>query len=59
MKTNKMDFTTLTDASKFLEIPVERIRGLICTGQLNGVVIPGNPDMGFVNVDDILDLVET
>lgn len=52
------DFTTLKDASRFLEVPVERLRGLIRNGQLNGVVIPGAPDMGFVSVEDVLDLAE-
>lgn len=59
MKENKVDITTLIDAARFLEVPVERIRGLIRNGQLNGCVIPGDPDLGFVNVEDILDLVET
>ena len=55
---SKIDYTSITDASRFLEIPKERLLGLIRTGQLNGVTIPGTEE-GYVQVDDILDLAET
>ena len=53
-----MNYTTILDAAKFMEVPVDRVLGLIRTGQLNGVTIPGSEELGFVNVDDILDLVK-
>ena len=50
------NWTTLMDEALFLEVPVQRIEALIENNQILGVVT--GPSMGFVQVDDVLDLAE-
>lgn len=54
---NNNMYVNLVDASKITGTPVMRLQSLIRNDQINGVLIPGSSDLGFVDKDTVDDLL--